>query len=189
MPMQIEWVRFDREHYNPRALAAVRQGAREGTLLDVASEPIFIGLMLRNLRERLTVDESEQGVKLEFRPTSKFYDSMAREPNRVRGFESEFPASSALADHNFAFKLFRKLEPGVHPAIEMGRFLTEVAGFANVPHLLGTAELIDPDGSRSAIATLHAQVQNQGDAWTVTSAYLGRFVEEQILLQDGDGED
>jgi maltose alpha-D-glucosyltransferase / alpha-amylase len=189
LPMQIEWVRFDREHYNPRALAAVRQGAREGTLLDVASEPIFIGLMLRNLRERLTVDESEQGVKLEFRPTGKFDDSMAREPYRVRGFESEFPASSALADHNFAFKLFRKLEPGVHPAIEMGRFLTEVAGFANAPHLLGTAELIDPDGSRSAIATLHAQVQNQGDAWTVTSAYLGRFVEAQILLQDGEAED
>ncbi|MFX7098656.1 hypothetical protein ABTH97_19995, partial [Acinetobacter baumannii] len=86
--------------------------------------------------------------KLEFRPTGKFDDSMVREPNRVRAFESEFPANAALVDHNFVFKLFRKLEPGVHPAIEMGRFLTEVAGFANAPHLLGTAELIDPDGSR-----------------------------------------
>ena len=37
LPMQIEWVRFDRERYNPNAFAAVRQGAREGTLLDVAS--------------------------------------------------------------------------------------------------------------------------------------------------------
>ncbi|MFX5210886.1 hypothetical protein ABTC77_19450, partial [Acinetobacter baumannii] len=84
---------------------AVRQGAREGTLLDVASEPIFIGLMLRNLRERLTVDESDQGLKLEFRPTGKFDDSMVREPNRVRAFESEFPANAALVDHNFVFKL------------------------------------------------------------------------------------
>ena len=50
---------FDREHYNPKALAAVRQGAREGTLLDVANDPIFIGLMLRNLREKLDVDESD----------------------------------------------------------------------------------------------------------------------------------
>ncbi|HKU06015.1 MAG TPA: maltose alpha-D-glucosyltransferase [Bradyrhizobium sp.] len=189
LPMQIEWVRFDREHYNPRALAAVRQGAREGTLLDVATDPIFIGLMLRNLRERLTVEESQQGLKLEFRPTSKFDDSMVREPHRVRGIESEFPSSSALVDHSFAFKLFRKVEPGIHPAIEMGRFLTEIAEFANVPALLGTAELIEPDGTRSALATLHVQVQNQGDAWTVTSAYLDRFVEEQRLLQDGDGEE
>jgi len=42
--MRIEWVRFDRERYNPRAFAAVRQGAREGTLLDVATDPIFIAL-------------------------------------------------------------------------------------------------------------------------------------------------
>ena len=187
LPMQIEWVRFDREHYNPRALAAVRQGAREGTLLDVATDPIFIGLMLRSLRERLTVDESQQGLKLEFRPTSKFDDNMVREPSRVRGFESEYPADSALVDHNFAFKLFRKLESGIHPAIEMGRFLTDVAGFAHAPHLLGTSELIEPDGRRCALATLHMQVQNQGDAWTVTAGYLDRLVEEQRFLQDSDG--
>src|SRR5262249_4643913 len=53
LPMQIEWVRFDRERYNPHAFAAVRQGAREGTLLDVANDSIFIGLLLRNLRESL----------------------------------------------------------------------------------------------------------------------------------------
>src|SRR5581483_3875329 len=50
-------------------------------------------------------------------------------------------------------------------------------------------ELIDPDGGRCALATLHLQVQNQGDAWTVTSGYIDRFVEEQRLLQDGDGEE
>ena len=33
------------------AFAAVRQGAREGTLLDVATDQIFIALLLRNLRE------------------------------------------------------------------------------------------------------------------------------------------
>ena len=83
LPMQIEWVRFDREHYNPKALAAVRQGAREGTLLDVATDQIFIGLMLRNLREKLTVDESEQGLKLEFRPTSKFDDKTVRRARSI----------------------------------------------------------------------------------------------------------
>jgi maltose alpha-D-glucosyltransferase/alpha-amylase len=188
LPMQIEWVRFDRERYNPRALAAVRQGAREGTLLDVATDPIFIGLMLRNLRERLTVDESQQGIKLEFRPTGRFDPGMVREPSRVRASESEFPASSALVDDAFAFKLFRKLETGIHPAIELGRYLTDVIGFPNAPALLGTAEVIDPDNTRSALATLHMQVHNQGDAWTVLSGYLDRFIEERRFLQDSNGE-
>jgi len=35
---------FDRERYKPhRVSPAVRQGAREGTLLDVATEQIFLG--------------------------------------------------------------------------------------------------------------------------------------------------
>ena len=31
----------------------------------------------------------------------------------------------------------------------------------------------------SAVAVVHGFVQNQGDAWTVTGAYLDRFIEEQ----------
>ncbi len=113
LPMQIDWVRFDRERYNPRAFAAVRQGAREGTLLDVATDQIFIALLLRNLREALTVEEG--GLRLEFRPTSKLSDTPINSPEHIRAVETEQSNSTA-------------------------------------------------------------------DAWTVTSAYLDRFVEEQRLL-------
>jgi maltose alpha-D-glucosyltransferase/alpha-amylase len=78
-------------------------------------------------------------------------------------------------------KVYRRLEIGINPEIEIGRFLTEVAGFANTPALLGSVELVEGD-NRSAVAIVHAFVQNQGDAWTVTSAYLDRFVDEQRLL-------
>ncbi len=50
MPLQVQWTRFDRDQYDPRALAAVRQGAREGRLVDVASEPAFITTLLYNIR-------------------------------------------------------------------------------------------------------------------------------------------
>jgi maltose alpha-D-glucosyltransferase/alpha-amylase len=179
LPMQIEWVRFDRERYNPKALAAVRQGAREGTLLDVASDQIFISLLLRNLRNQLTVEEN--GMRLEFRPTSKFSDKPVKTPDHIRAVETEQSNSTALVDSDYVVKLYRKLESGINPEIEMGRFLTEVAGFANTPALLGSVELVEGDKT-SAIAIVHAFVANQGDAWTVTAAYLDRFVEEQRLL-------
>ena len=180
LPMQIEWVRFDRERYNPRAFAAVRQGAREGTLLDVATDQIFIALLLRNLRESLTVDEVE-GVRLEFRPTARLLEQPFKPPVHIRAVETEQSNSTALVDNDYVCKIYRKLEPGINPEIELGRFLTEVAGFANTPALLGSVELIEGDKT-SAVAVVHAFVQNQGDAWTVTSAYLDRFVEEQRLL-------
>jgi maltose alpha-D-glucosyltransferase / alpha-amylase len=179
LPMQIEWMRFDRERYNPRAFAAVRQGAREGTLLDVASDQIFIALLLRNLREKLTVEEN--GLCLEFRPTAKFSDRPIKPHAHIRAVETEQSNSTALVDSDYVVKMYRKLEPGINPEIEVGRFLTEVAGFANTPALLGSVELIEGNNT-SAIAVVHAFVENQGDAWTVTSAYLDRFVEEQRLL-------
>jgi maltose alpha-D-glucosyltransferase / alpha-amylase len=179
LPMLIEWVRFDRERYNPHALAAVRQGAREGTLLDVATDPIFIGLLLRNLHNALTIEE--QSTRLEFRPTSKHSDRPIKPPQHVRAIETEQSSNVALVDNDYVVKLYRKLESGIHPEIEIGRFLTEVAGFANTPALIGSVELIEGD-DRSAIAIVHALVENQGDGWTVTSAYLDRFADEQRLL-------
>jgi len=179
LPMQIEWVRFDRERYNPRAFAAVRQGAREGTLLDVATDPIFIGLLLRNLRESLTV--TENNLQLEFRPTSQFSDKQVRQPESIRTVETGKSNSTALVDGDYCVKVFRKTEAGFNPVIEVGRFLTDVAHFANAPALLGTVEFVEGQ-QRSAIATVHAQVPHQGDGWTVTSAYLDRFVDDQRLL-------
>jgi maltose alpha-D-glucosyltransferase/alpha-amylase len=181
LPMRIEWVRFDRERYNPRAFAAVRQGAREGTLLDVATDQIFIALLLRNLRQSLTVEEN--GLRLEFRPTSKFSDRPIKTPEHIRAVETEQSNSTALVDNDYVAKVYRKLESGINPEIEMGWFLTEVAGFANTPALLGSVELVEGDNNnKSAIAVVHAFVENQGDAWTVTSNYLDRFVDEQRLI-------
>jgi maltose alpha-D-glucosyltransferase / alpha-amylase len=180
LPMQIEWTRFDREHYNPNAFAAVRQGAREGTLLDVATSPIFVGLFLRNLRQSLMVEEN--GLRLEFWPTSKFSDRVVREPQRVELVDSARCATTTLVDSEYVVRLYRRLETGIHPAIEVGRFLTEVAGFANTPALLGSAEVVEDGDRRAAIATVHAFVLNQGDGWTVSAAYLDRFIDKQSLL-------
>jgi maltose alpha-D-glucosyltransferase/alpha-amylase len=179
LPMQIEWVRFDRERYNPRAFAAVRQGAREGTLLDVATDPIFIGLLLRNLQQSQTV--TENGLRLEFRPTSHFTDKPVRQPESIRSVETGKSNSTALVDGDYCIKVFRKIEAGIHPAIEVGRFLTEQARFANTPMLLGTVEFVEGN-QHSAVSTVHTLIQNQGDGWTVTAAYLDRFVEDERLL-------
>ena len=190
LPMQIEWVRFDREHYNPRAFSAVRQGAREGTLLDVATDQIFVGLMMRNLKQGLTVQEN--GLRLEFKPTVRFPEGPVRQPQRIQTIETGRPYSIALVDGEYVVKFHRRLEAGPDPEIEIGRHLAEVVGFANSPALLGSAELVEGN-ARYAIATVHAYVANQGDGWTVSSAYLDRFVDKQRLLgaseQAGGSED
>ena len=178
MPLQIEWVRFDRERFNPRALAAVRQGAREGTLLDVATDQIFIGLFLRNLSQNLVVEENN--LRLEFKATSRFADYTIKEPERIRAIEQS--NSTALVDNQYVAKIYRQLEGGTNPEIEIGRYLTEIARFANTPALLGSVELVEGD-QRSTLGVLHAYVENQGDGWAVTTGYLDRYIDEQRVFR------
>src|SRR5262245_42340538 len=178
-PLTINWTRFDPVRPNPSALAAVRRGPRQGTLLDAAADAGFIALVLESLRAGRTIESEHR--RLEFRPTSKFSASSQIAIEDVRAVDTEQSNTTALVGSDYVVKLFRRLEAGINPEIEVGRFLTETVAFPNTPPLLGAVELKE-NGARSAVAVVHEFIQNQGDAWTVTSAYLDRFAEEQRLL-------
>ncbi len=179
LPMTIKWTRFDREQQNPNALAAVRRGPREGTLLDATTDASFVALLLENLRAARTVEDEQR--RLEFAPTQRFPDKGPITVQDVHAVDTEQSNTTVLVGADYVIKLFRRLERGLNPEIEVGRFLTETVAFAHIPPLLGSVEL-EENGARSAVAVVHGFLQNQGDAWTVTSHYLDRFVEEQRLL-------
>ncbi|MGB3867321.1 MAG: maltose alpha-D-glucosyltransferase, partial [Xanthobacteraceae bacterium] len=183
LPLRIRWHRFEREHHNPRALAAVRQGAREGTLLDVATEHEFIEILIDNLRRGETVVEGD--ARLEFRATAALEKLPAIPVERVQAVETEQSNTTTLVDYRYVVKIYRKLETGINPESEVGRFLTEVAYFQNAPALYGSIELVEGE-RRSSVGIVHAFVQNQGDAWTVTAGYLDRYVEQERLLANPD---
>ena len=179
LPLAIRWTRLERERHSPVVLAAVRRGAREGTLLDAAADASFIGFILDQLRRPQVLEW--EGRRIEFRSTGELADDVAAALDDIRAVDTEQSNSTALVGNRYVVKLFRRIEPGINPEIELGRYLTETVQFPNTPALLGTAEL-EENGSRAAVAVVHRFLENQGDAWTVTNAYLDRFVEEQRLL-------
>jgi maltose alpha-D-glucosyltransferase/alpha-amylase len=179
MPVRIVWERLDRKHFNPKALAAVRQGPKEGTLFDVATDPHFIAVLLSDLRKSSVLQEED--FRIHFKPTGRLRTIEDKGIENVRAVETEQTNSTALVDDRYVVKIYRKLENGLNPEIEVGRFLTDIAGFANTPALLGSVELKGPD-TESAVAIVHAFVENQGDAWTLTSGVLDRFVEGESLV-------
>src|SRR5262245_34673934 len=179
LPLIIKWTRFDRERQNPSALAAVRRGPREGSLLDATADPSFISLLLENLRAARTIEADQRRVA--FAPTPRFPQVGPIAIQDVHAVDTEQSNTTVLVGTDYVIKLFRRLEPGLKPEIEVGHFLTDTVAFPHAPPLLGTVEL-EENGARSAVAVVHGFVQNQGDAWTVTNAYLERFVEEQHLL-------
>jgi maltose alpha-D-glucosyltransferase / alpha-amylase len=179
LPLGIKWTHFDPAHPEATALAAVRRGPRQGTLLDAAADADFIALVFDKLRRSETIEANAR--RIEFRATGRFPADAQFAIESVRAVDTEQSNTTALVGHDCVVKLFRRLEAGINPEIELGRFLTETVAFPNAPALLGTIELVEKE-KRSAVAVVHAFIENQGDAWTVTGAYLDRFVEEQRLL-------
>jgi predicted trehalose synthase len=85
------------------------------------------------MRTGLTLQGSE-GVA-EFSPAEDF-SALGRGLGAARLVSSEQSNSSVVFDESLILKVFRRLEPGINPELEMLRFLTD-QGFHNVPALGG----------------------------------------------------
>ena len=92
--------------------------------------------------------------------------------------------SSVNLDDRMALKIYRRLQPGANPEVEIGRFLTDHAHFLNAPPTLGVVEHVDSDGLVTAIAVLQRFVRNQGDAWTWTLNVLMRIMDAMAFTSD-----
>jgi maltose alpha-D-glucosyltransferase/alpha-amylase len=93
--------------------------------------------------------------------------------------------SSMLFDGKFFLKLYRKLEDGVNPDVEVTRFLTETAKFPNVPAFFGAIEYRRSKTEPTVVCLLQSAVANEGDAWTLTLDAVGRYY-ERVLTRKAD---
>ena len=82
--------------------------------------------------------------------------------------------TSVVLDDRLILKLYRLLEPGLNPDLEVSLFLAD-AGFAGTPATAGAMTWVPDGGEPSAAAMLQAFVPSTGDAW---AAMLGRLGED-----------
>ncbi len=85
-----------------------------------------------------------------------------------------------LFEDKFFLKLYRKLEDGVNPDVEVTRFLTERTNFANVPSFHGTIEYRRGKSEPTIVCVLQNAVSSECDAWTLTLDSVGRYYERVL---------
>jgi maltose alpha-D-glucosyltransferase / alpha-amylase len=189
VPVAVCWGRVDHlpdlAPYN--VLALLRRGPREGVLVDALADRNFVGWALHQIKDGATLDWD--GGHVEFRATARFAQGEHPPVGVVaRANSGEQPNSSIIIDTRAVLKLYRRFVPGAGAETDMSRFLTDVVGYVNTPGLFGTIEL-QAAGERTTLAVLHAFVDNQGDDWAHTNAYLDRFLDEERLVVSGAPED
>jgi maltose alpha-D-glucosyltransferase/alpha-amylase len=78
--------------------------------------------------------------------------------------------SSTLFGDSLILKLFRRVQPGINPDVEIGKMLTEVVKFPHIAPYAGeivykTKDQDTAEESEYVLALLQGQVRNVGDGW------------------------
>lgn len=92
--------------------------------------------------------------------------------------------SAVLYDNILFLKLYRRMEEGVHPEVEIGKFLTERTDFNQVAPLAGVLEYRRVGSEPITLALLQGFVQSQGDAWTFTLGEVTQFLDRVLAHRD-----
>ncbi len=93
--------------------------------------------------------------------------------------KAEQSNTSIVFEDRFILKLFRKLEEGLNPDIEIGRALTE-KGFPYCPPVAGALEYRRGKNEPVTVGILHGYIRNQGDAWQYTQDNLAQYFEQTL---------
>ncbi len=115
----------------------------------------------------------------------KFEREKAVSPDDSHVVSGEQSNSSVLFDSKFFLKLYRKIEDGVNPDVEINRFLTERTDFPNVPAFVGSIEYRRAKAEPTVVCLLQRAAANEGDVWTRSVDAVGRYY-ERVLERKAD---
>ena len=166
---------IDREGRASLILANIHGG---GVLHDAVESPEFRRQLGRAFAQRATA--AAQTVRWEFEPLTELED-LADVPTRVVGGEQS--NTSIVFGERAILKLFRHLEIGQNPDVEIGRFLTTRTNFRGTPALLGILHLRAPAGDGVA-GMVQEFLPDSTDGWAHVLARLANNGADQALTTE-----
>jgi maltose alpha-D-glucosyltransferase/alpha-amylase len=175
-----EAVRVEREH--PGAVLARITGARKGLLYDGIFDDGTCTALLGVIQEQrglATRDGRLDARNLRLTPDRAPAGSLTP-IGRTAPDQSN---TSVIFGTRLIMKLFRRVEPGINPDVEIGEYLT-TRGFTRVPPLVGTIDYRASHVAVPAASVLMLQefVWNQGNGWQYTIDELARYFERATAL-------
>jgi maltose alpha-D-glucosyltransferase/alpha-amylase len=163
----------------PQAVfAIVHAPDGERTIVDATAE----AGPARALLDALVEGRSVMGIAGTVSATT--FASIEPPEGEPRNISAEHASASVRYGDRYLLKIFRRLEEGVSPELELSRVLNARApGLA--PAVVGAIEHRQPRAEPRTLAVLQAYVPNEGTAWTHARAELSRFFERALARHRG----
>jgi maltose alpha-D-glucosyltransferase/alpha-amylase len=158
---------------------------QRGLLYDALGPPGFADALLSAMARRRRFSG----------PKGTLVGSTTKAFTRLRGPETvkleanlsaaEQSNNSVVFGERLILKVFRRVEEGVNPELELGRFLTEHTEFTQIAPLAGSLEYRPDRGEPISVSVLQGYVPNQGDAWKYTQSTLATYFKTAEMRPDG----
>ncbi|MBC5820551.1 MAG: maltose alpha-D-glucosyltransferase, partial [Candidatus Eremiobacteraeota bacterium] len=167
-------------------LARTRTGSRSGLLCDAFAVDAFPLAVLDLIRNERRLISTRGGTFVGHAAAALHTVALSKEP-RVEHIDVEQSNTSVVIDDRMVLKGYRRVHAGAQPELEVARFLA-AAGYRNTPAFYGFVEHTSAQGDSTALCILQAFVENQGDGWATTLAYLDRFFDRRRALDAAEPE-
>ncbi|HEX7018451.1 MAG TPA: maltose alpha-D-glucosyltransferase [Gemmatimonadaceae bacterium] len=151
-------------------------GARKGVLVESGSADEFASALLAMLEQGGGIP-TKRGV-IRAIQTTAFADLRGEEPLPFRRLAAEQSNTSVAFGHRLIMKLFRRIEAGPNPDVEIGRQLTTTMTFDRVPKVAGSIQYELGGDAPSDLAVVQQLVSSQADGWTHALDELARFFDD-----------
>ncbi len=158
-------------------IARLKTGHGSGALVDAVHTESFRTELLRMVARKKGIRAGRGEVVAYPGEIIKKKKSEGLPLEQTRVLKAEQSNTSILYGTEYFLKLYRRLDEGINPDLEMGRFLTEQAGFRNTPAYAGAFEYRRGGADPVVLGILQQFTPNQGDAWSYSLANTGRYLE------------
>jgi maltose alpha-D-glucosyltransferase/alpha-amylase len=166
------------DQHHAEAIVARITGARKGILHDGLFDNGTCELLWHAMRDQREIALRHGRVRGSAAGTGEALDA-EHSITRLTSHSN----TSVVFGWRTLMKLFRHVEPGQNPDVEIGRYLTG-RGFTRVPSIIGELTY-ERDGVVSSLAVMQPFLHNQGDGWQVTLNELGRYFDEPGTYSEG----
>ncbi|MEM9848924.1 MAG: putative maltokinase [Bacteroidota bacterium] len=166
----------------PQAIICkVLSGGEEVALVDAIYDVNFRKTLFQSVRDTIQVSNEKGTIRCETGSMLKA-DQIAKADITSKVLNADQSNTAIIYNDQYFLKIYRKLEYGLNPDLEIVRFLSEHTTFDNSPKYGGSLVFLSTGKRPIIIGLIQNKIINKGDAWETVLKDLSDYYQRVLSV-------